>query len=169
MARTHPRFATPDGGHVPCPTWTPPETFLRQERSITPDPIQATPPAVDLYDPTAGEARAAVYRVDQGRLPVDEVEELVLAVSETVTNALRHGRPPVRLRLWAGPDRIVVTVSDAGTGPADPFAGLLPAGNGIPGGLGLWITYQSCNHVSRLHGPDGFTLRLIGGAPYTAR
>ncbi|NJP31083.1 anti-sigma factor RsbA family regulatory protein [Micromonospora thermarum] len=169
VARTHPRFATPDGGHVPSPTWTPPEAFLREHRPAPPDPIQAAPPVVDLRDPSAADARAAVYGADQGRLPVDDLEDLVVAVSEIVTNALRHGRAPVRMRLWAAPDRIVVTVSDAGTGPADPYAGLLPAGNGSPGGLGLWITYQSCNHVSQHHGPDGFTLRLTGGSPYTAR
>ncbi|MER7459945.1 sensor histidine kinase [Micromonospora sp. NPDC126480] len=169
VARTHPRFATPDGRHVPSPTWTRPESFLREDRPFTPDPVQATRPAIELYDPTAAEARAAVQRVDPGRLPVDHLEDLVVAVSETVTNALRHGEPPVRLRVWAAADRIVVTVSDAGSGPADPFAGMLPVGDGAPGGLGMWITYQSCNHVSRHRGPDGFTLRLTAGSLYTAR
>lgn len=169
VGRTHPRFAMPEGRHVPSPTWTRPAEFLREDRPLPPDPVQTTRPALELYDPTAAEARAAVHRVDEGRLPVDDIEDLVVAVSETVTNALRHGKPPVRLRLWAAPDRIVVTVSDAGPGPTDPFAGLLPVEDGAPGGLGLWITYQSCNHVSRHRGPEGFTLRLTAGAPYTAR
>ncbi|MER6757122.1 anti-sigma factor RsbA family regulatory protein [Micromonospora echinofusca] len=167
VARTHPRFATADGRHVPSPAWTPPRDYLRQDLPVVPDPLQARPPAVELTDPTAAEARAAVHKVDQGQVPVDEVEDLVVAVSEIVTNALRHGRPPVRLRVWAGDDRIVATVSDAGDGPGDPFCGLLPASNGAPGGLGLWITYQSCNHVTWQRDDDGFTLRLTAGNAYT--
>ncbi|MEU9507031.1 sensor histidine kinase [Micromonospora sp. NPDC048170] len=166
VARTHPRFATADGRHVPSPTWTPPAEYLRENRPIVADPAQAQPPAVELVDPTAAEARAAVRKADHGQVPVDEVEDLVVAVSEIVTNALRHGRPPVRLRVWAGDDRILATVSDGGEGPGDPFCGLLPASDGTPGGLGVWITYQSCNHVTWQRGDDGFVLRLTAGNTY---
>ncbi|MEV4809803.1 sensor histidine kinase [Micromonospora avicenniae] len=166
VARTHPRFATPGGGHVPSPTYTEPAVYLREECAAPADPLQATPPLIELTDPTAARARAAVQAVDRRVLPPDDVDDLIVAVSETVTNALRHGQPPVRLRLWAGPDRIVAAVSDGGDGPKDPFAGLLPAGDGATGGLGLWITYQSCNHVSLHRGPAGFTLRLTAGNPH---
>ncbi|WBB65237.1 anti-sigma factor RsbA family regulatory protein [Micromonospora sp. WMMD812] len=167
VARTHPRFATPDGRHLPSPAYTEPTTYLCEHPAAPPDPLQATPPLVELTDPTAAEARAAVHAIDQGVLPPDDVDDLVVAVSETVTNALRHGRPPVRLRIWAGTDRIVVTVRDGGAGPKDPFAGLLPSGTGATGGLGLWITYQSCNHVTLHRDPaGGFTLRLTAGNPH---
>lgn len=166
VARTHPRFATPDGRHPPSPAYTEPAVYLCEERAAPPDPLQATPPLVELTDPTAAQARAAVEAVGRGVLPRDDVDDLIVAVSETVSNALRHGCPPVRLRLWTGPDRIVATVSDCGDGPKDPFAGLLPAGTGVTGGLGLWITYQSCNHVSLQRGAAGFTLRLTAGNPH---
>jgi anti-sigma regulatory factor (Ser/Thr protein kinase) len=168
VARTHPRCLTPDGRHVPSATYTEPMTYLRENRPVPADPLQATPPHVELTDPTAAQARAAVYAADRGALPGDDVDDLVVAVSETVTNALRHGRPPVRLRLWAGPDRIVTTVSDGGDGPKDPFAGLLPTGDGTQGGLGLWIAHQSCNHVTSMRGPGGYTLRLTAGNPHFA-
>ncbi|MEH1098060.1 sensor histidine kinase [Micromonospora sp. CPCC 205561] len=166
VARTHPRFATPDGRHVPSATWTPPARYLRQHPPVVPDPLQSRPPVVELAEPTAAEARAAVHKADQGQVPADDVEDLVVAVSEIVTNALRHGRPPVRLRVWAGDDRIVATVSDGGHGPVDPFCGLLPVSDGAPGGLGLWITYQSCNHVTWQRDEDGFTLRMTAGNAY---
>ncbi|SIR20547.1 sensor histidine kinase [Micromonospora avicenniae] len=166
VARTHPRFATPGDVHLPSPTYTEPTVYLREKCAAPADPLQAAPPLIELTDPTAAQARAAVQAVDRRVLPPDDVDDLIVAVSETVTNALRHGRPPVRLRLWAGPDRIVAAVSDDGDGPKDPFAGLLPAGNGATGGLGLWITYQSCNHVSLHRGPAGFTLRLTAGNPH---
>lgn len=168
VARTHPRFATADGRHVPSATWTPPTEYLRECRPVVPDPLQAEPPVVELTDPTAAEARAAVHKAARGQVSADDVDDLVVAVSETVTNALRHGRPPVRLRVWSGDDRIVATVRDGGDGPADPYCGLLPVGDGAPGGLGLWITYQSCSHVTWHRDDDGFTLRLTAGNPRAA-
>ncbi|NGM12500.1 sensor histidine kinase [Verrucosispora sioxanthis] len=168
VAATHPCFATADGRHVPSGDYVAPETFLRQVRPMPPDPIQAAPPLVDLLGPTAAQARAAVHQVGQGGLPDDEFDDFVVAVSETVTNGLRHGRPPVRFRVWVGADRIVATVSDAGSGPQDPYAGLLPSANGTPGGLGLWITHQSCNHVTYHRDAEGFTLRLTAGRPLGA-
>ncbi|MBQ1025255.1 anti-sigma factor RsbA family regulatory protein [Micromonospora sp. C95] len=168
VAATHPCFARADGRHVPSADYVAPETFLRETRPMPPDPIQAAPPLVDLLGPTAAQARAAVHQAGQGGLPDDEFDDFVVAVSETVTNGLRHGRPPVRFRLWVGADRIVATVSDSGTGPQDPYAGLLPSVNGTPGGLGLWITHQSCNHVTCHRDAEGFTLRLTGGRPLGA-
>ena len=102
----------------------------------------------------------------RGTLKDQDVEDLMLAVSEAVANAHRHGRAPRRFRLWAGTDRIVVAVTDAGAGPKDPFAGLLPLGDGTDGGLGLWIINQMCNHVVMDRRPDGFTIRLTAGNPY---
>ncbi|TDB70965.1 sensor histidine kinase [Micromonospora sp. KC723] len=163
VSRTHPRTATADGRHVPNEVYTAPELYLREPRPVAPDPLQHGTPLVELVDPTPAGARAAVHAVAPEQLSADEVDDLSVAVSETVTNALRHGRPPVRFRLWAGDGRVVVTVVDGGSGPTDPYAGLLPARGATSGGLGLWITYQSCDHVAMQRGPDGFTVRLITG------
>ncbi|MBY8874763.1 MEDS domain-containing protein [Micromonospora sp. PLK6-60] len=166
VARTHPRYATADGRHVPSEHYVEPEVYLAENRLPVPDPLQLTPPAVELADPTAAEARRAVYAAAGGRLPLEQVEDLVVAVSETVTNAVRYGRPVVCLRVWACDDRVVVSVTDRGAGPTDPFAGLLPARDGGPGGLGLWITHQSCSHVAHYRDVDGFTIRLTAGDPH---
>ena len=69
------------------------------------------------------------------------------ALSNLVDNALRHGRPPVRLRIHDLGSALAVEVSDAGPGisPADrgravaPFAQLDPARGGAGVGLGLAI------------------------------
>ncbi|GIG88381.1 sensor histidine kinase [Plantactinospora endophytica] len=165
VLRTHPRVVTADGRR-PSEAYTEPKAYLSEDRAPLPDPLQRAAPVVELVDPSPTRARQAVDGVADGRLPADDVEDLVVAVSEAVTNALRHGRPPVRFRLWVGADRIVVEVADGGGGPADPFAGLLPAADGGAGGLGLWITYQSCNHVALHRAPDAFTLRLTAGNPH---
>ena len=75
-------------------------------------------------------------------------------------------RAPTRLRVWSGPDRIVVAMTDGGAGPKDPYAGLLPIAEAGPGGRGLWIVNQSCNHVTMTRNPDGFTLHLTAGVPH---
>ena len=165
VAATHPYLATAGERHLPSPGYLAPESFLRRNRPAPPDPIQAYPPLLELTDPTAAQARSAVHRAGPGQLPEEDFDDFVIAVSETVTNGLRHGCPPVRLRVWTAPDRIVATVSDAGKGPDDPYAGLLPPANDKPGGLGLWITHQSCNHVTHHRDADGFTLRLTAGQP----
>ncbi|GIJ73386.1 sensor histidine kinase [Virgisporangium ochraceum] len=166
VLRTHPRTAMPDGRHVPNATYVDPVTYLSDQRRPVPDPLEHGEPLVDLADPTASRARQAVRDGHRGVLPDQDLEDLVLAVSEAVANAHRHGRAPRRMRLWTGTDRMVVSVTDAGAGPKDPFAGLLPAGDGTDGGLGLWIIHQMCSHVTMDRRADGFTIRLTAGNPY---
>ena len=66
-------------------------------------------------------------------LPVDDV---VLAVSEVLTNAIRHGQGPVLLRVWPGPQVLRVEVIDRG--PVVPLEPLPPGERG-EGGWGLHI------------------------------
>ena len=166
VLRTHPRTALPDGRHVPNEQYTDPVSYLSETRPLVPDPIQCATPRADLAEPTLSGARRAVRDAGRDLLPDQDVDDLIVAVSEAVANAQRHGRGPVRMRLWNATDRIVVTITDSGSGPEDPFAGLLPAGDGSAGGLGLWIAHQSCNHVVLHRHPDGFTIRLTAGNPH---
>jgi anti-sigma regulatory factor (Ser/Thr protein kinase) len=164
VARTHPSVAAPGGRHVASGTYVEPTAYLATPRAVPADPLEAGRPAVDLVEPSPASARRVVAAAVAGRLPAETVDELLIAVSEAVSNALRHGRPPVRLRAWAGDGRAVVTVSDGGAGPTDPFAGLLPARNRVGGGLGLWLTHQLCDHVTLERTGEGFTIRLVAGS-----
>jgi anti-sigma regulatory factor (Ser/Thr protein kinase) len=166
VMRTHPRTVLPDGRHVPNAGFTDPHLYLSEQHPPIPDPLQSDEPVAELIDPTLSEARHAVRAASRGHVAPAEVDDLIVAVSEAVANAQRHGLGPARLRLWSGPERLVVTVTDAGPGPKDPFAGLLPAGDGTNGGLGLWIAHQSCNHVAFYRNADGFTIRLTAGNPH---
>ncbi len=118
----------------------------------------------ELTDPRPSAARRAVTDFDKTDLPDAEIDDLVLAVSEIVGNALRYGRSPARMRIWADAEHTVVTVHDTGEGPGDPFAGLLPAARDI-GGRGLWITHQACSQVALHRDGTGFTVRLTAGRP----
>ncbi|GIF15680.1 sensor histidine kinase [Actinoplanes teichomyceticus] len=163
VARTHPRTALPGDRHLPSPAYVDPRLFLAERRPAPPDPLQRVAPRLELADPTASQARQAVRAAAPAGLPADQLADLIVAVSETVSNAHRHGLPPTRMRIWSGTDRMVITVTDRGSGPKDPFAGLLPAGGPDGGGLGLWITHQSCEQVTLSCDEDGFTVRLTAG------
>jgi anti-sigma regulatory factor (Ser/Thr protein kinase) len=166
VTQTHPYLRTADGRHTVNSRYICPEVFLTQSRPNYPDPLEAAPPRIDLVNPMPVDARQAVREAGSTTcLPVADVEGLVIAVCEALTNSICHGRPPVQLRLWAKPDRIVVTVTDRGAGPADPFAGLLPAATGPSGGLGLWLAHQLCSLVTLDKSTDAFTVRLVAGKP----
>lgn len=167
VACTHTWITTADGERLPSDSYQSPETFLAARPEPPPDPLERLPPALELVDPGAATARQAVAELASrhSRLLQDQVDSLSFGISETVTNAHLHGRPPVWLRLWAAPDRIHAVVSDAGAGLRDPFAGLRPARTaGEGGGLGLWISHLICSQVTHAHRPDGFTVRLTARA-----
>ena len=157
VVRTHRHIATPDGHHA-NERFEDPAEFLRR-RPVPPLAAEPTAPVLDLRDPSAAEARHAVRALDVG-LPAADLEDFVLSVSEIVTNALRHGRPPSRFRLWAADGRAVATIHDQGPGITDPFAGLLPAPKD-DGGLGHWIASQLCSEVTIGQDADGFGVRLV--------
>ncbi|MEV4416682.1 sensor histidine kinase [Catellatospora sp. NPDC049609] len=160
VRRTHP-FVAAGGGHHRNPAYQDPHGFLRGVEAWR-DPLEHAPPAVELCDPDPGAARDAVAALRQAaRIGEDDLQGLLLSVSEAVTNALMHGRAPVRLRAWTGPGRLVVTVTDTGAGPVDPMTGLVPAAG--PGGMGMWLAHQLCAYVSLQRAADGFTIRLVAG------
>ena len=163
---THPLIGQ-DGHHRRNDRYRHPVNFLVQNSDDPPDPIERTPPAVELVDPSPATARAAVKWFAHERLPSQEIDKLIYATHEAVTNALQHGSPPTVLRLWAQPGRVTVTVTDAGPGPTDPLVGPLStepptdsADDPFAGpALGLWFIYQLVD-VSRRSEPSGYTIRL---------
>ena len=166
VAQTHP-FLASEGLHVPNPMFELPEAFLTRARRTSPDPLEQTSPTVELVDPSPATARqAARDTAHVAHLDRVDVDDLVLVVNEAVTNGICHGTTPIHVRLWAGPDRIVVAVSDQGQGPTDPFVGLVPSQNSESAGMGLWLAHQLCSHVTFETGAHGYTLRLVLGDPH---
>lgn len=129
--------------------------------SPPPEPLEQTAPAVELVDPTPAQARAAIRQLTAGLLGPCTEQDLVIAASEVVTNALVHGVAPVRVRVWVGEDRVVAAVHDSGAGPSDPLVGLLPSNDsGTSLGRGLWITHQMDIDVALSAVGTGFEVRL---------
>ncbi len=164
VRRTHPHVAHAHR-HSVNPAFEDPAEFLSARSDTWRDPLEQGRPVLELTDPHPGQARTAVTEAAASSdLTVEDRNGLLLGVSEAVTNAMIHGRAPVTLRAWTAARRVVVTVTDAGTGPRAPYAGLLPADRPAgSGGLGLWISHQVCAFVGMHRGLNGFTIRLIAG------
>jgi anti-sigma regulatory factor (Ser/Thr protein kinase) len=163
VRRTHPHI-THGTDHLTNPDFEDPVEFLRQRPSNWRDPLEETPAQAELLDPSGAEARRALNLLTNANdLTSDELNGLLLAATEAVNNAQLHGRPPVVMRVWSTPRRVVVTVTDLGTGPTDPYVGLLPQPAAPIGGLGLWMTHQLCSFVGLQREPDRFTIRLVAG------
>jgi len=143
------------------PEYQEPRAFCDAHFDAPPDPVEQTQPAVELLDPSPAAARAAVRDLAGHRagLTDDNVEALVLAAHEALANAWIHGRPPVVVRAWAPPGRVVVTVTDTGRGPQDSFLGLLHS----PDHQGMWISHQLVD-VAHCRHAGGYTTRLTAPA-----
>jgi anti-sigma regulatory factor (Ser/Thr protein kinase) len=161
VERTHPMLVGPDDQVRPNDRFPTDGTFAGAPAA--PDPLERQVPAAELVDASPAEVRRLVARVAQEPVPA-VLEDLVFGASEAVANALRHGRPPITVRLWSGDGRVVVRVHDSGAGPSDPLVGLQPsAGDAGGAGLGLWITHQLDLDIDLIPGPDGFAVRLRAG------
>jgi hypothetical protein len=118
----------------------------------------------------------------QARLPDEYLQRLLVAVTEVVSNAERHGAPPIVLTMWADPeDRgLVCQIDDHGRWEPGADAGLLPP-RGVPpaggtaspradgpGRFGLWAVRLLCSLVQIRTGDQGTTVRLRLRPPVAA-
>jgi anti-sigma regulatory factor (Ser/Thr protein kinase) len=160
--QTHPHLVTAQGRH-PNPDYQEPADFLRS-LPVPVEPLEATEPLLQVDDVSdfIGLRHAVGARLAALDGSPDLVEDLHLAIDEMASNAVRHGGPPVQLRLWASGDRVVCRISDRGPGMDDPFAGYGPAHGAdlSQGGMGLWLARQLCDHVDVIDDGAGLTVRL---------
>jgi anti-sigma regulatory factor (Ser/Thr protein kinase) len=89
----------------------------------------------------------------------ERVDDLVLAVNELVTNAVRHGDGGGTLHVWRRPSRIVCQVDNGGQ-ITDPLAGRRTPVLDAPGGLGLWTVNQLSDLVEVRSSAAGTCVRV---------
>ena len=162
---THPLLVVGDAEH-PNPVHVDPADYLGS-LPVPHEPLEDTEPLLhaDSVRDLRGLRRELADRAADAKLAAGSepaLEDFLLAVDEMTTNALRHGRPPVSLRLWANGERLVCTITDRGAGFEDPFIGYGPAhGSDLSlGGMGLWLARQLCDHVDITPDGDGVHVRL---------
>ena len=164
VERTHPYLALPGDHVVASPFYEQPAALLAERARAEADPLERRPPDLLLEDPPAETARAAMGALAaRTRLDRDNIDALRLSVGHVVINALVHGRPPVSMRAWAARDRVVVKVTDAGSGPADPYVGMLPRNPEADpeDANALHLVTRALSDVSLFTDVDGFTVRLV--------
>jgi anti-sigma regulatory factor (Ser/Thr protein kinase) len=158
---THPWAVDGDGTTQRNPSYVEPEALLPDRAAREVDPLEETKPTVELMNASTDQARAAVETVARDvPLRRQDVSALCVAADEAITNARQHGEGTVTTRIWRGPNRVAVAVSDEGTGPASPFAGMLAGA----GRQGMWLLHQLCTRVSTTRGPEGFTVHMVAQA-----
>jgi anti-sigma regulatory factor (Ser/Thr protein kinase) len=140
------------GGGLENPDYHDPAEVLRRFEP-EPEPLPA------LHDlPGNGDARALRVALSReladAAVAPDQAEAMILAASEVVVNAGRHGDGVRTLRVGGGDGTFVCEVSDAGGGLEDPLAGYIPPGAAAGGG-GLWVARQLTRRLDLLPSPEG--------------
>ena len=169
VERSHPQVLTEDGP-VPSGAYVAPSDLLGTGPP-RPDPLEATAPSLDLAGITdrtgVARTRGQVRAVVDAACPDTLVgEEFTGAVAEVVTNAFHYGGPPVHVRVWATPSRLLCTVTDQGSGADLLFAGYSRGDlDAERTGAGLWLARQTCDRLDAYRTPGGFTVRLSSAVP----
>ncbi|MGD6748857.1 anti-sigma factor RsbA family regulatory protein [Streptomyces sp. BH105] len=89
----------------------------------------------------------------------DALHQLLVAVTEVATNAIRHGDAPVTLRAW--PDNgLICEITDSGDWQPDAHLGWTPPDSVTDSGFGLWGAGMLCDTVQVRPGAKGTTVRL---------
>jgi anti-sigma regulatory factor (Ser/Thr protein kinase) len=146
---THANVASRAGRHR-NQAFVEPGRYLRS-LPVPEEPLESSEPVLAVTG--VDEFAALRHAITRALAPLGaqpgQAEDFLLAVDEMTSNAIRHGAPPVSLRLWTADDRVVCTIADGGPGWDDPFAGYGPAhGEDLSrGGMGLWLARQLCDHV----------------------
>jgi anti-sigma regulatory factor (Ser/Thr protein kinase) len=167
VTRTHPYLTGFDGDHCANPAYVDPYDVLAGLAQAQLAPLQQQTADVEVTDPSLEDARLAVATVAlHTDLDDETVSGLIFATNEVVTNAVVHGRPPIRVQVWRTADRITVAVHDRGDGPADRYAGLLPDRHtNRDGASGLELAYRLCHGVTVTTTPGGCTVVLTARTP----
>jgi anti-sigma regulatory factor (Ser/Thr protein kinase) len=121
------------------------------------------PPPADaeslVYGPEVAAVRCFVRRQTAAHLPVERVEDLVLAASEVAANTVCHTGGAGRVTVWTEPGVVVCQLEDTGH-VTDPLAGRIVPSHIAHRGFGLVLTNELCDLV-RIHSiPSGTTVRL---------
>jgi anti-sigma regulatory factor (Ser/Thr protein kinase) len=152
-----------------------PEQFLQAVPEPMP-PVSGAPEIrldINSLDVDGGvaPARRAVSAVLAacGWSGLDRADDLILAMSEIVTNSIRYGRGRRELRVWTDRETVTCEVSDDGNGPTDPLIGYRPPRPDTVGGRGMWIARQLCDAlaITRIGSSTvvRFAVTMPGSAP----
>ncbi len=164
VTQVHPYLLDDDGHPAGSDAYVPPDTFL----GAHPGPLSPVPPdpALDTWLTAAGQLAKTRHTASETAawlgLHPDDQYDFELATAEVLTNAVRHGEQPCRVRVWATSAHVVLRVDDQGPGddiarkgfrPPDPTRGHL-------GGMGIWMIRQLADAVHVDTGSRGTAVEI---------
>lgn len=151
---THPERVAHDGRRLACDDFVDPHRF-------DPGPLAAPPRDATELPLQSGEMRAVLAEFARREgIGGERLDDLVLAASEVMANAVRHGDAPTQAVAWSTEDEVVCQIADRGPGVADPLAGWLPPSKLAIGGWGLPIARQLSDAVEIAARDAGATVTL---------
>jgi anti-sigma regulatory factor (Ser/Thr protein kinase) len=103
---------------------------------------------------------------DAAGVAPDQLDNLLVAVSEIATNAILHGSAMGSVTVEHLGASLTVEISDNGGGLPEELVADRPPAAAI-GGRGLWLARQMCPQMQVTSSPRGVTARLTvqGGTP----
>jgi len=155
--RTHPELIA-DGVHRTSTAYSGPAVPIGCDSPLSASPPDAVALEFGLEELFSVRALVSEQATAAG-MGRDAVMDLVLAVNELATNAVRHGDGSGMLHVWCRPTRVVCQVEDRGQ-ITDPLAGRRVPVPSAAGGVGLWTVNQLCDLVEVRSGDAGTTVRV---------
>lgn len=157
---THPLVAGP-GGEEQSDEYEGAEVLAAPFADPLPDP--AGDEVVEVRfdrDSSTGSIRdmVAIRAADAG-LDIDATDDVMLAVSELLSNSLRHAGGGGVLRVWTEEARFCFEVQDRGR-LLEPLAGRTRPSRYGNGGRGLWLVNHLCDLVQVRTVPEGTVVRV---------
>jgi anti-sigma regulatory factor (Ser/Thr protein kinase) len=159
VSQVHPRLLEHDGREIRNGDYLAPSAYVARS-----GPPPLPPAAVQLDLTVTGPGELVVFRrllhrwADLHEMG-EQAGDVVIAVGEAVTNALQHGRPPVRVQAWTADGLARVHVHDRGLAPIPATAGYHRPPPEFDGD-GLWVARQLADVVTTHTDHGGTTITL---------
>jgi anti-sigma regulatory factor (Ser/Thr protein kinase) len=153
--RTHPQLS---GGYANAEYTDPSGLCAEWQLELSPPP-EGAHATLDFDGDPAPVRRFVVSEAARLGLPGARLDDLILAVNEVATNAIRHGAGNGQVRVWRDRRYVLCEVFDPGQATNGLF-GMVPPNPDSEGGHGMWITRQLCDLVEIRTLPSGTTVRL---------
>ena len=159
--QVHPRLLQADGQEILNGEYVETNSYVTRTGLLPRPPL-----AVELDSELANPGQLVAFRrrlrrwTEMHRVGGDDAQAILIAVGEAVTNALKHGAPPVRVLGWTADGLARVHVHDRGSRPIPATAGYHRPSPELGHGYGLWIIRQLADIVTTHSDSSGTTIAL---------
>lgn len=162
VGEVHPEVMADGGWPLRSTSYIDPPVYLASHAgplAPVPEPVE-----LDIELTSAEELSALRHRLRtcaaSEYMGPNDVDLMLVAVGEVVANALQHGRPPCRIRVWQSGWVVYVRVDDHGHGLGLATAGYRRPATPSTGGVGLWMARQLTDVVHTQASAAGTTVEL---------